>query len=178
MSATRTDPPRESMGIDPYERNWMRLTIVLLVVFAAAVGVAGFAGGFQVPGDETRVNPQTVTQSGPFADPGVREIVPGEEYEVYMVARMWAFDPGSITVPVGSKVTFYVTSVDVQHGVKLQDTNVNVMVVPGEISKISTTFEKVGEYPFICNEYCGQGHAAMFGTLKVVAPGQETGGES
>ena len=32
-----------SMGIDPYEKNWMRVSILLLVVFATAITVAGFA---------------------------------------------------------------------------------------------------------------------------------------
>ena len=48
------------MHIDPYEKNWMRLTMVLLVVFATAVTIAGFALGFQVPSPEERVNPNTV----------------------------------------------------------------------------------------------------------------------
>jgi heme/copper-type cytochrome/quinol oxidase subunit 2 len=37
------------------------------------------------------------------------------------------------------------------------------------VSKLSFTFDEVGEFPYICTEYCGQGHAAMFGTVKVVS---------
>jgi len=49
------DDEQLTMGIDPWERNWMKLTIALLVGFFAAVTVAGFAAGFQLPGDEGRV---------------------------------------------------------------------------------------------------------------------------
>lgn len=161
-----TDEAKQTLGLDPYERNWMVTALVLLVAFGITVTVAGFALGFQVPGEEARVNPNTVTESAPFNNPGIREIAPGK-YEVYMVAKTWAYEPRDLTFPLGSEVTFYITSVDIQHGFKLQDTNVNMQVVPGEVSKLTTTFERAGEYPFICTEYCGLGHAAMFGSLIV-----------
>lgn len=168
-TAVIEEPQFES---DPYERTWMRFSLVLLVAFAIAVAVTGFASGFQVPGDHGRVDPRTVTDSGPFAEPGLRDLGNGE-YEVYMVARAWAFDPRDITVPAGSTITFYVTSTDVQHGLKLQDTNVNMQIVPGHISKLSVTLEEPGSYPYICHEFCGVGHAAMFGTLTVEPEGGE-----
>ena len=169
MTDTKAPPPEpESMGIDPFEKNWIRIAILLIVAFFVTITAAGFALGFQVPGNEARVDPRTVTDEGPFANPGVREIVPGREYEVYMTSQMWSYTPREITVPVGAKVTFFITSVDVQHGFKLQDTNINMQIVPGEVSKLSTTFEAVGEFPYICTEYCGSAHAAMFGSLFVV----------
>lgn len=168
---------KQTMGIDPYERNWIRFSIVLLVVFIAAITVAGFALGFQVPGDEGRVDPRTVTDSGPFASPGVREISPGK-FEAYVVSRTFAFDPAEIVVPQGAEVTIYVTSVDVQHGFKVTDTNINMQVVPGQISKLSYTFDRIGAFPYICTEYCGAAHAAMFGTVKVVPANEFEGGES
>ena len=65
-------------------------------------------------------------------------------------------------------MTIYVTSPDLQHGFKVTDTNVNMQVVPGQVSKLEYTFEEVGDYPYICTEYCGRGHATMFGTISVV----------
>ena len=43
---TTTD--RQSMGIDPYERNWIRFSILLLVAFAATITVGGDAGTIEV----------------------------------------------------------------------------------------------------------------------------------
>jgi cytochrome c oxidase subunit 2 len=123
--------------------------------------------GFQVPGEEARVDPATITESGPFANPGVRQIAPSE-FEVYVVSRTFNFDPAEIVVPQGATVTIYVTSQDVQHGFKITDTNVNMQVVPGQVSKLTYTFDRVGEFPYICHEYCGIGHAAMFGRVRVV----------
>lgn len=162
---------KDSMGVDPFERNWMWLGGVMLLVFFALVTIAGFGLGFQVPGVETRVDPQTVTEDpdSPFSNPGVRQIGEGE-YEAYVVARTFTYQPREIEVPVGSKVTIYVTTPDVQHGFKIQDTNVNMQVVPGQVSKLTYTFDRVGEFPYICTEFCGLGHAAMFGVVKVVQP--------
>lgn len=167
-------PPekKKTMGIDPFERNWMFVSVVLLVVFFALVTIAGFALGFQVPGVETKVDPQTVIDSGPWADPGLRQISDGE-YEAYVVARTFSYEPREIEIPLGSKVTIYVTTIDVQHGFKIQDTNVNMQIVPGQVSKLEYTFDRVGEFPYICTEFCGIGHAAMFGVVKVVQPGGE-----
>lgn len=160
---------KPSMHIDPYERGWMILSGVILVVFLAAVTVAGFALGIQLPGPELRVDPKTVDAPGQpwHADNvGLRELAPGK-YEAYILSQTWLFAPREISVPAGSSVTFYVTSKDVQHGFKVQDTNINMMVIPGQVSKLTVTFESPGQYYFVCHEYCGAGHAAMFGTVNV-----------
>ncbi len=165
-----TDKPtqtKESMGVDPYERNWMIVSIFILVLFFGLVTAAGFALGIQVPDAEVRVDPQTLEDSGPFANPGLREIAPGE-YEAYVISRQFLFQPRELVVPVGSTVTIYVTAPDVQHGFKIQNTNINMQIVPGQVSKLTYTFEEIGEFPYICTEYCGLGHAAMFGTVQVV----------
>ena len=157
-----------TMGIDPWERNWMRFSVILLVVFFAAVTIAGFAAGFQLPGAESEVDPRTVLQEGPFAEPGLYELGDGH-YEAYIIAQVWSFSPRELVVPVGAEVDLYVTSPDLQHGFKITDTNVNMQIVPGQVSKLSFEFDKIGEFPYICTEYCGRGHAAMFGTVKVVS---------
>lgn len=159
---------KESMHIDPYERAWIGVSIVLLVIFMAAIGVAGFALGIQVPSPEQRVDPRTVASdpNSPWSEPGLRELAPGK-YEAYILAQTWAFLPREITVPVGSTVTFYVTSKDVQHGFKIQDTNVNMQIVPGQVSKLDITFDTAGRYDYICTEYCGAAHAIMYGTVIV-----------
>ncbi|MCB8987135.1 MAG: hypothetical protein H6661_05250 [Ardenticatenaceae bacterium] len=51
-------------------------------------------------------------------------------------------------------MTFYVTSKDVQHGFRINETNVNMQIVPGEVSKLTITFDEPREYDFICHEYC------------------------
>lgn len=174
MTDTLTPPEDQTpdddltMGMDPWEKNWIRFSVLLLVGFIAAITVAGFAAGFQLPGDEGQVDPQTLVDTPPWDAPGVYEIGDGQ-FEAYIVGQTWSFAPPEIVVPVGAEVDMYVTSPDLQHGFKVLDTNINVMVVPGQVSKLKFEFDEVGEFPYICTEYCGQGHAAMFGTVKVLS---------
>ncbi|MCB9137833.1 MAG: cupredoxin domain-containing protein [Caldilineaceae bacterium] len=155
------------LHIDRYEAAWIRISIGVLVVFMIAVTISSFAIGIQLPGVYDRINPNELYEPGsPFAEPGLRELAPGK-YEAYFRGQIWSFVPNEIHVPVGSEVTFYVTSQDVQHGFKITETNVNVMVLPGQISTLKHTFDEAGEYKIICHEYCGQLHHTMYATIYV-----------
>ncbi len=161
----------KTMHIDAYERNWMIFSAILLVLFATAVSVAAFGMGIQLPAPEQRVDPKTVATdpNSPWSKPGLREISPGK-FDAYILAHaqpQWEFLPKEITIPVGSTVSFYVTSSDVQHGFKIENKNANFMVIPGQVSKLTIKFDKPGTYNFICTEYCGVGHAAMYGAIIV-----------
>ncbi|MBK8988976.1 MAG: cupredoxin domain-containing protein [Chloroflexi bacterium] len=83
------------------------------------------------------------------------------------MSQTWSFVPREIRVPAGSTVTFYVTSKDVQHGFRINETNVNMQIVPGEVSKLTVTFDEPKEYDFVCHEYCGVGHHTMAGKVIV-----------
>lgn len=159
---------QSSLHIDPIERAWIIIGGIMLAAFAVAVFAASLMGGIQLPVPEAQVDPKLVATPGAtsFGEPGVRELAPGQ-YEARVLAQAWAFNPKEITVKAGSKVTFYFTSKDVQHGVHIDQTNVNVMILPGQVSKLSTTFEAPGEYLFVCHEYCGVGHQTMFGKVIV-----------
>jgi len=154
--------------VERYERYWIWLSLAGLVIFAIAIGVSSFMFGIQVPSPEALVNPNTVAKTGNFANPGLRQLAPNK-YEAYIRAQAspWKFYPDKLEVPVGSTVTFYLTSADVQHGFKLEGTNINVMVLPGQVTKMTATFNQKGTFPYVCTEYCGVGHQNMFGTLVV-----------
>ncbi|MBX6378316.1 MAG: cytochrome c oxidase subunit II [Clostridia bacterium] len=155
------------MGVHAYERFWMFLSGLMLAAFLAAVGFSVFGMGIDVPGAAgTAPALASAAQAGPFAQPGVREVAPGQ-YEVIVSARAWQYQPNEIRVPAGSRVTFIVTSQDVIHGFWIQGTTVNTMVMPGEVTQVAYTFDKPGRYTFLCHEYCGTGHHVMNGAVIV-----------
>ncbi|MFO7262344.1 MAG: cytochrome c oxidase subunit II, partial [bacterium] len=78
-----------------------------------------------------------------------------------------AFLPQEIRVPVGAEVTFTVTTPDVIHGFMIAGTRVNLMLIPGQVSRMTYTFRRPGEYALICHEYCGLGHQGMVGRVIV-----------
>jgi cytochrome c oxidase subunit 2 len=158
------------MHIDRYERLFIYAAVALLVVFMGALAVSSFAFGIRVPTAYEKVDPRTVaTPPSPWGLPAeerIRELSPGN-YEVYLLAQMWQFTPNTITVPAGSRVTFYSTSRDVQHGFKIIDTNINIMALPGEVGVLTATFDEPGTYNFVCHEYCGALHHTMYGQVVV-----------
>lgn len=102
----------------------------------------------------------------PIIIPKLRKI--GEnEYEVVMTLQVFAFNPSKIEIPAGSTVHFTLTFKDVTHGFQVAKTNINAMIMPGYVQKITQKFDNPGEYLVLCNEYCGAGHQAMATTIIV-----------
>jgi len=139
----------------------------MLAVFLLVIGIGAFAMGMQPPGHRHAIDPTKVYETPPFDRPGLEKI--GEnEYNAYVVAYVFGFNPGDLEIPAGATVHFYVTSSDVVHGFQIPGTNVNLMAVPGEVNHFTYTFDKPGEYLLLCNEYCGTGHEIMATVIRVV----------
>jgi cytochrome c oxidase subunit 2 len=102
----------------------------------------------------------------PFDNPGIRQTGPNS-YEVVMIGQVWVFLPNEIRVPAGSEVTFVATSNDVIHGIHVEGTRVNMMLIPGQVARNTYIFKEPGEHLLICHEYCGVGHHTMFGKVIV-----------
>lgn len=149
-----------------FEEIWLIIAVAILVGSMVITGYQGFALGMGPPSHKETIDPQKVDTTAPFDEPGVYE-VGDNKYEVVMTLQAFSFNPGNIEVPVGAEVEFIMTSKDVTHGIQIVDTNVNAMVLPGHIQKITQTFDEPGEYLILCNEYCGTGHQLMATTITV-----------
>src|SRR4029450_8775861 len=112
---------------------WRLPSIALPVGMLAALAVTAFGAGINVAGDLGRVDPTKVAEHALFKEPGVVEIAPGQ-YEVRLTAQIWSFAPNEIRVPAGATVHFWATSKDIEHGLLVPRHNVNVMLLPGQIS--------------------------------------------
>ena len=149
-----------------YELAWILPSIAIPVGMLAVLLVTAFGAGIHVPSIAGRVNPAKVAVTPPFDTPGVVQTGP-LRYEVRVVAQIWSFTPNEIRVPVGSTVTFVSTSQDVIHGFFIPGANVNVMLIPGQVSRVTTRFDHVGEFFIACHEYCGIAHHTMAGKVIV-----------
>lgn len=169
-TSANLDPMAETepLHVDRYEGIWVRVSGAMLFVFSVLVIYASSSLGIQLPGMHMRIDPRTVATPGssPFADPQVNQLA-DDEYEAYIRSQIWQFTPAEIRIPAGSKLTMYVTSQDVIHGFHIDKTNVNVMVLPGQVTKVAARFAEPGVYNFICHEYCGLAHHTMFGRIVV-----------
>jgi len=157
------------MHIHAYEKLWLAASIVLILLLIGSVTYGAVGPGVAMVADsEPPIDAGALDEDDRFAEPRVEQV--GEnEYEVYVVAYQYGFDPDPIVVPEDSTVTFYVTAEDVIHGFQIVETNANTMVVPGEVAEITVEVDEPSEYGIVCNEYCGPGHHVMEGTLEVVS---------
>lgn len=154
------------MHVHRSERLWIMFGVAMLAVFLATITTAAIVDGLVPPSHVQTIDPTKVSETPPFDRPGLRKIADGV-YEAYYVGQIFSWTPNHIEVPLGSKVTFYVTSADVEHGFSFPETGINTMVTPGWVSSVSYTFRTRGKYLLVCNEYCGAGHQMMAGSIEV-----------
>jgi len=166
------------MEIHRYEKIWFGVALLLIVAFIGTIAYGAVGAGVEMVSDSGgTVDPDNIEEHEKFEELGVEQV--GEdEYEVSVRAIRFAFLPGTIEVPADSTVTFYITSTDVVHGFQVVGTNVNTMVIPGQVSEITVEFDEPGQYGVICHEYCGAGHETMAGELVVVPEDEWEGGDA
>ena len=78
----------------------------------------------------------------------------------------------AVVVPVGATVVMQLTGADVIHSWTIPAFGVKQDAVPGRLAELWFAAEKEGVYFGQCSELCGQAHAYMPITVKVVNKGQ------
>lgn len=156
------------MHIHQYEKIWLAASMVLIVFFIASVtyGTVG-AGIAMIDEQEDPIDPSAVGEDERFEELGVEQI-DENHYRVTVEAIHPTFIPSTIEVPANSTIEFRVTSSDVIHSFSLAGTNVNTMVIPGEVASMTIETGEPGSYLIVCNEYCGEFHHTMEGEFIVV----------
>lgn len=95
----------------------------------------------------------------------------GKNVEVQMVGVRSSFEPATVEVNKGDKVTIYYTNIeqttDELHGLGINEYNINVVADPGETKTIEFVADKAGVYPFYCTNFCSALHQEMQGYLLV-----------
>jgi cytochrome c oxidase subunit 2 len=160
------------MHIHRFERFWIGVSLFAIAIFIGTVVVGFTVYDLRVIGSEKTVDPQNL-QETKFANPGIHKAESDTDvaYEVYVVSRQFTFVPGTakpIVVPADTKIRFHITSPDVLHGFEVVGTNLNTMVIPGQVASFTTKFDENKTYGLLCNEYCGAAHHVMEGLLKVI----------
>ena len=125
----------------------------------------------QTPQVDTQTTPSETPQTSaeaPTSDEdtsGVSVDSTVKEFEV--VGKRFEFEPSVITVNQGDRVILHLTSPDVGHGIGIPAFGVNVAMPAGKTVDAEFIADEKGEFPFICNVYCGSGHRDMKGMIVV-----------
>jgi cytochrome c oxidase subunit 2 len=86
---------------------------------------------------------------------------------VEITAERFSFSPSEIRVKADAPVEIRLRSDDTDHGFRLLDTDINIVIPKRGRGVATATFTppKPGRYTFECSRLCGAGHAFMRGTL-------------
>ena len=160
------------MKVHTYEKAFLTVGAAVLVACAIALVYATVAHGIHLPGVSGRVDPANLASTPPFDQPGVYARG-ADAYEVVVIGRAWNFQPAEVHVPAGAEITFTATTADVIHGFNVEGTRLNMMLIPGQVSRNTYTFDEPGEYLVICHEYCGLAHHTMYGRVIVEPAGTQ-----
>jgi cytochrome c oxidase subunit 2 len=90
-----------------------------------------------------------------------------QERIIKVVARKFDFTPGEIHLKKNVPVVLELTTLDVVMGFNAPDFGVRSDIMQGMTSRIRFTPDKVGEFPFYCDIFCGAGHEGMAGVIAV-----------
>jgi cytochrome c oxidase subunit 2 len=89
---------------------------------------------------------------------------------IEVVAKRFAWEPTEIQVTVGERVRLVLRTADGLHGIELKKFKIAKEIPRGtKPVTVEFTADEAGRFPFLCSEYCGDGHDDMKGVLVVLA---------
>jgi cytochrome c oxidase subunit 2 len=158
-----------AIHVDNLESRWIAISLSIIGLFVAIITLDALFHGINPPSKVETIDSARLHLSEEFAEDklGFSTDEKGN-ITVRMVAGRYSFFPKYIEVPSDTPIKFRWVSMDVLHGVHIPMTNMSTMIVPGYVAEITTSFPKPGDYPMLCNEYCGLGHNHMWSNIKVV----------
>jgi cytochrome c oxidase subunit 2 len=159
------------------EKLWVGIAVIWgLAMFMMIVFIWPWIGRQQNMIQSYRVTPadfsarveQFTTQYRVGERSGVPIVAPPPGGEAYLEAMSFAWRP-ILQLKRGERYRLLMSSRDVQHGFSLVMVphSINFQVLPSYITQIEVIPEQAGEYPLMCNEYCGLGHHVMLSRIIV-----------
>jgi cytochrome c oxidase subunit II len=91
-----------------------------------------------------------------------------EPQRIEITAKRFTYEPGEITLKKGQPVVLVLKSVDVTHGLRVRELNVDVKIPAGGALEVQLTPKKTGNFVAHCSVFCGAGHGSMALKLHVV----------
>lgn len=87
---------------------------------------------------------------------------------IEITAKRFEFSPGEVTLKKGQPVVLVLKSLDVGHGIRIRELNVDVKVTKGGTAEVHFTPDKTGDFVGHCSVFCGSGHGSMAFKVHVV----------
>jgi cytochrome c oxidase subunit II len=177
---TLLPPKRNWWGrIGPDERLWLTVAFGWCLIMFTGMIVWQNMGEQTIPVESYKIDQTAFREEvQAFVDArqvgeenGVPIVRPEPGEDAYLQALQFQFRP-ILELQRGETYRLLVSSTDAQHGLSLnqgtETPSLNFQVLPGYLYVIRITPEDTGDFPLVCNEYCGLGHHLMTGMIRVV----------
>lgn len=92
-----------------------------------------------------------------------------KERVIKIQAKKFRYTPNEIVLKKGQPIVLEFTSVDFIHGFNIPDMHIRADLPPGKVTQVRLTPDKIGQYEFLCDNFCGDGHEGMSGKITVKA---------
>jgi cytochrome c oxidase subunit II len=81
---------------------------------------------------------------------------------IEIIAKRFIYDPEVITLKRGEPVVLVMRSLDVTHGLKVDELNIQSdEIKKGKETEIQLTAQQAGHFIGQCSHFCGKGHGSM-----------------
>lgn len=156
------------------ERVWIALSLTWCLIMFLMMPIWHFKGKQNSTGEAYRVEPtafmervqQTVNNQKVGEENGVPIVEPPPGGDAYLLGQMWRWYP-ILKLRKDQTYRLHISSLDLQHGFAVLPINMNFHILPGYDHVLTITPTQTGDYPIICNEFCGIGHHLMTGKIIV-----------
>lgn len=156
------------------ERLWIGLALIWCLVLSAMMPYWDRKGKQNSAGEAYSVEPVAfIERVNKFIETnkvgeenGVPVVEPTPGGDAYMIGHFWSWRP-VLKLKKDQTYRLHLSSGDYQHGFSVLPLNMNFHVLPGYDHVLELTPTQTGEFPVICNEFCGAGHHVMTGRIIV-----------
>ena len=151
------------------EKRWATISVAIIIVLALLAAFAGIHRATMPQARVETIDPTRLHLAGEFVERNLGSTLEADgSVTVRAIGQQYSFTPQCIVVPAETPITLRATSADVVHGLLIEGTNINTMLVPGYFSEQFMRFEETGDYLMPCQEFCSFGHEGMWGKVKVI----------
>ena len=98
---------------------------------------------------------------------GVAAAADTDGREIAIVAQRYRYTPREVTARRGERIILAFEALDFVHGFHLPDFGLRMDLLPGRTTRIPLQPMAAGRFTFLCDNFCGEGHEEMNGTLVV-----------
>jgi cytochrome c oxidase subunit 2 len=98
---------------------------------------------------------------------GAAVLAQPREKVIRITARKFEFVPNKIELKKGEPVVLEFTTADVLMGFNAPDLKARTDIAPGQVARVRLAPDRTGDFDFFCDNFCGEGHETMSGTIRV-----------